>query len=133
MCRSCHVLVIDDDAGDRQLAERTLSARGYPVQVAANGIEALQRIEEGGAPHVVLLDLMMPLMDGAQFLTALRERGLRETIRVVLLTGVVSRHVRTLLGVEGCLFKPYSVQDLVRTVEEHCPGTAAGRRRLGEA
>jgi CheY-like chemotaxis protein len=121
MCRSCRVLVVDDDAGDRQVAVRTLASRGYVVETAANGREALEHIESGGSPRVVLLDLMMPEMDGAQFLAALRERGLREAVRVVLLTGVASRQLRALLGVEGCLFKPYTVQDLLRAVDGHCP------------
>jgi CheY-like chemotaxis protein len=121
MCGSCRVLVVDDDASDRQVVERTLAARGYPVQAAANGREALARIDAEGAPHLVLLDLMMPEMDGAQFLSALRDRGVREAVRVVLVTGVASRHVRTLLGAEAVLFKPYTVQELIRAVDGQCP------------
>ena len=121
MCGSCRVLVVDDDASDRQVVERTLAARGYPVQAAANGREALARIDAEGAPQLVLLDLMMPEMDGAQFLSALRDRGLRDAVRVVLVTGVASRHLQSLLGAEAVLFKPFTVQDLIRTVDGLCP------------
>jgi CheY-like chemotaxis protein len=119
----CRVLVVEDDAGERQVVERTLSARGYTVLPAANGREALERIASDGTPHLVLLDLMMPEMDGAQFLAALRDRGVREAVRVVLVTGVASRHLKSLLGAEAVLFKPYTVQDLLRTVDDLCPLT----------
>jgi CheY-like chemotaxis protein len=125
MREPCRVLVVDDDAGDRQVVERTLSARGYTVLPATNGREALDRIAAQGVPEVVLLDLMMPEMDGAQFLAALRERGVREAVRVVIVTGVASRHLKSLLGAEAVLFKPFTVQDLLRTVSDLCPDGAS--------
>ncbi|HSN89727.1 MAG TPA: response regulator [Anaeromyxobacteraceae bacterium] len=119
---SCRVLVVDDDAGDRRMVERALSARGYPVQVAANGREALARIDAEGVPRLVVLDLLMPEMDGAEFLAALRDRGIRDAMRVVLVTAVASRHLLGLLGAEAALFKPVAVQDLIRAVDGLCPG-----------
>jgi signal transduction histidine kinase/CheY-like chemotaxis protein len=80
------VLVVDDDAGVREMLRRTLEKSNWKVVEAAHGREALERLVEG--PAVVLLDLMMPEMDGFEFLEELRSRPDGRDLPVVVLTAM---------------------------------------------
>jgi Amt family ammonium transporter len=79
------VLVVDDDAVTRDMLRRTLQGEGWTVAEAANGREALARVMEA-APALILLDLMMPEMDGFQFVDELRARDQWRSIPVVVMT-----------------------------------------------
>jgi signal transduction histidine kinase/DNA-binding response OmpR family regulator len=79
------VLVVDDDPGTREMLRRTLEKNAFTVREAENGRVALERIGEA-APGVVLLDLMMPEMDGFEFLRVLRARPEWHEMPVVVLT-----------------------------------------------
>jgi hypothetical protein len=83
--RDLPVLVVDDDAGVRLLLRRILEAEGYAVIEAENGLAALARLGER-TPGAILLDLMMPQMDGFEFLSALHEREAWRQIPVVIIT-----------------------------------------------
>jgi hypothetical protein len=78
-----HVLIVEDDAATRSLLQRTLAKAGWTVRTAENGKVALARLAEA-RPTLILLDLMMPEMDGFAFLEALRP--LDPTVPVVVLT-----------------------------------------------
>jgi signal transduction histidine kinase/CheY-like chemotaxis protein len=80
------VLVVDDDAGTRELLRRTLAREGWAVAEAADGREALARLGRGAPPSVVLLDLMMPGMDGFEVLAAMRREEAWRGIPVVVVT-----------------------------------------------
>ena len=67
------VLVVDDDADTRNRLRVVLEKNGWKVREGANGVVALERIAEA-APHIILLDLTMPVMDGFSFLHRLRKR-----------------------------------------------------------
>jgi ammonium transporter, Amt family len=79
------VLVVDDDTVTRDMLRRTLQGEGWTVAEAANGREALARVIEQ-APSLILLDLMMPEMDGFQFVGELRARDEWQSIPVVVMT-----------------------------------------------
>src|SRR5262245_34872901 len=64
---SSRVLIVDDDYDIRATLHEILSDEGYDVASSANGFEALQALRSGTAPCLILLDLMMPVMDGWQF------------------------------------------------------------------
>jgi CheY-like chemotaxis protein len=83
--RDLPVLVVDDDAGVRQLLRRMLEPAGYTVVEAENGRAALERLHDV-APSVVLLDLMMPEMDGFEFVTEFRRHESWRTIPIVVIT-----------------------------------------------
>jgi CheY-like chemotaxis protein len=83
--RDLPVLVVDDDPALRELLRRTLEAKGYVVAEAANGREALGRLRET-PPGVILLDLMMPEMDGFEFLEELRRDEAGRRIPVIVIT-----------------------------------------------
>jgi CheY-like chemotaxis protein/anti-sigma regulatory factor (Ser/Thr protein kinase) len=79
------VLVVDDDPDFRELARRMLEREGYTVAEAANGRAALDRLREG-LPGVVLLDLMMPEMDGFDFVAAVRDEPAWRAVPIVVIT-----------------------------------------------
>jgi signal transduction histidine kinase/CheY-like chemotaxis protein len=83
--RDLPVLVIDDDADFRDLLTRTLNGAGYSTVVAENGRVALERVREG-PPGVILLDLMMPEMDGFEFITELQRQPVGRGIPVMVIT-----------------------------------------------
>jgi CheY-like chemotaxis protein/anti-sigma regulatory factor (Ser/Thr protein kinase) len=83
--RNLPVLVVDDDAGIRQLLRRILEEEGYAVVEADNGRVALERLGER-VPGAILLDLMMPEMDGFEFLDALHRREAWRHIPVIIVT-----------------------------------------------
>ncbi len=82
---SCPVMVVEDDADTRALLARTLQKDGWAVNEAANGQEALE-VMERQAPGLVLLDLMMPVMDGFQFLHEMRQHEAWQNIPVIVVT-----------------------------------------------
>jgi signal transduction histidine kinase/CheY-like chemotaxis protein len=79
------VLVVEDDAATREMLERTLRKEGWEVRTAANGREALERLAET-TPSLILLDLMMPEMDGFEFLRVFRQNEQWRQIQVIVLT-----------------------------------------------
>ncbi len=81
----CPVLVVDDDADARRLLRRLLESEGWKVQEAADGQEALDRVT-ADRPELILLDLMMPVMDGFEFSLELRKNPAWKAIPVVVLT-----------------------------------------------
>ena len=77
------ILIVDDDPDILQTLALCLSTEGYRILQASNGREALDVVEKE-RPSVILLDLMMPVMDGWQFVAALEERGKRDMPLLIL-------------------------------------------------
>jgi len=80
------VLLVEDDPAAREAARRLLERLGYPVAEAANGNEALLWLDSHSPPLLILLDLMMPVMDGFAFLEAMHGRPALSAVPVVVLT-----------------------------------------------
>ncbi|MBN1922676.1 MAG: GAF domain-containing protein [Anaerolineae bacterium] len=80
-----HVLVVDDNADDRNLLQRILANAGYTVSVATNGVEAIAELTLS-TPHLVVLDLMMPEVDGFAVLESMKARAETRDIPVVVVT-----------------------------------------------
>jgi len=121
------VLVIEDDPDIREAVVSLLhdEAPWVSVTSAGDGMEALELLEEGPAPCLALLDIMMPVMNGLEFLDALRDRGLAPEMHIVLVSAYVqlARQV-TYPGVTGLLPKPFRAADLLAVVRQHCPETS---------
>ncbi len=118
------MLVVDDDPDLRAAYEDVLAAHGYAVATAANGYEALAYLRSHRAPHLILLDVLMPVMDGAALRHELmRDRCLR-TIPVLVVTGERAVDLTMPPWPADCLRKPISVKDLVGAVSRLLP---AGR------
>ena len=117
------VLIVEDDEDVRESLADVLSARGYHTLTAANGNEALCMIRERGLkPAVVLLDLMMPVMDGYEFLeTQAEDPGLAE-IPVVLVTAQRPARKLGFSAVRGVIEKPLDLRSLLSTVRDVCAG-----------
>lgn len=111
------VLVIDDDEGIRVALAELLELCGYRVTVAADGQEAAELLAVGLAPNAIVLDLMMPRVDGWTFLAALRaDPRFRET-PVVVTSAVTGERPP---GADACLQKPFDVAQLDREVARLC-------------
>jgi PAS domain S-box-containing protein len=99
------VLVVDDEASARDLLQRHLSREGFSVVTAATGAEALDKLKTGN-PAAVLLDVMMPGMDGWHVLRAIRQNPATRTIPVIMQTVLDEQHFAYTLGASGYLQKP---------------------------
>ena len=110
-----HVLVVDDDPGIRGFLQAILQAEGYSVSTANDGREALARIAER-EPHLLLLDLSMPVMNGWEVHDRLR--AMSSHIPVVFMTAGLSARVEAeARGVAGYLAKPFEVDEMLRIVD----------------
>jgi CheY-like chemotaxis protein len=83
----CRILIVDDEPAIRDIVNRTLEKEGWEVHQAADGVEALKQVMTV-KPEIILLDLMMPRMDGFQFLTELRKTEDGRNIPVVVITAM---------------------------------------------
>lgn len=115
------VLVIEDDPDMREIERLALTCGGHEVLLAENGNQGLRRLEQT-RPCVILLDLMMPVMDGLTFLAERRRRGVHSDVPVVCLSAggeeMVAHAMR--LGAKECLHKPTDVDRLCEKVEHYC-------------
>jgi CheY-like chemotaxis protein len=115
------ILVVDDDPGIRTAICELLEDEGYSTVPAENGIEALSELRQGQEPCVILLDLMMPLMDGISFRKEQRRDPSLAAIPVVVVSaGQDAREVAGALEVADFLPKPLSVPRLIHTLERLC-------------
>ena len=112
------VLVVDDDPDIRESIEELLRSDGLEAIVAAHGEEAL-RILEQRPIQVILLDLMMPVMDGRQMVEEMRRRGIEVPV-VLLSAGRDLRRVAQELSLPA-VEKPFDLDELLEKVREHLP------------
>jgi len=119
--KTCPVLLVEDDVEARRIMVHTLEKAGWKVYEACNGKEALDMLPDV-QPHLILLDLMMPVMDGFGFLAAMRARPEWEQIPVIVITAKdLSREDRSRLSgcVEEVLEKnAYTRDQLLKHVRE---------------
>lgn len=122
---SSTVLVVDDDDDLRDTICELLEERGYAVHTAGQGAEALEVLATlPRPPGLILLDLMMPVMDGWQMLERLGEDAVLSRIPVVLLSASIpSGNAK----VARMIRKPVKLQALLAVVEEHCSPAARER------
>ena len=113
------ILIIDDDADIRSIARLSLSrVGGMEVIEAGGGVEGVRKAQEEN-PDVILLDMMMPTMDGMETLAALRSQPATASTPVIFLTAkAVGNEVEriTSLGAAGVLVKPFDPRTLSRDV-----------------
>jgi CheY-like chemotaxis protein len=120
--RAPKVLVVDDDPGVRDALAELLASEGYAVAVAENGRVAVDLLQAGLRPCAVILDLMMPVMDGWDFrATQIQSPELKE-VPVVLITaaGFSKESVRTQFGDLPFFAKPPNPDALLATVKRVC-------------
>jgi CheY-like chemotaxis protein len=111
-----YVLVVDDDPAIRGLLADALKGEGYAVDLAAHGREALEAMR-ARRPATVILDLMMPVMDGFTFMEACHQERLCDDVPIVVISAVQDAIERIHeVPVHACIAKPFDLDDLVRTV-----------------
>jgi CheY-like chemotaxis protein len=114
------VLVVDDDPDTRGMLSLWLHDEGFQVRTAANGLEALQRVQDQ-APEVIILDLQMPVMDGREFLKVWRNSRSVASIPVVAISGYQRELIVDELGVEAFFPKPLCLSALKRAIVNAAP------------
>ena len=116
MASKPQVLIVDDDAGIRKMINEVLSLEGYPVASATNGREALEALKSGG-PRVILLDLIMPVLDGEGFMQELEANpALRAKHRIILVSANPNLEKYNHLKADGRLPKPFTVDQLINAI-----------------
>ena len=115
------ILIVEDDAAIRDALTLLLKDEGYAVAGAPNGLEALRHLKEKGAPDLIVLDLMMPVMDGWQFSKEQQQDPTLRGVPVVVLSanGNVEQKAH-LLGAAGFLQKPVEVTELLDVIHRCC-------------
>jgi two-component system, chemotaxis family, chemotaxis protein CheY len=126
--RNALVLVVDDDPDILEALSEILEAEGFEVRRAKNGLEALERLGPT-APDLVLLDLMMPVMDGWEFAQKMRQKDEYGRVPIIVLSA--DRNVGNKakeIGAVGHLAKPFELNDLLDMVRSYLPqhGAAPG-------
>jgi CheY-like chemotaxis protein len=111
------VLVVDDDPDILDAVCDILEGEGYRVARARHGLEALERVE-AERPSLVLLDLMMPVMDGASFANALRQRRMERPVPVVVISADGNPQKAQAVGAQGYLAKPFDIDALLSQVAD---------------
>jgi two-component system, chemotaxis family, chemotaxis protein CheY len=111
------VLVVDDDPGIRESVTEVLSTEGYRVLEAADGEEALARLDGLEQRCVVLLDLAMPRMNGLELLNELSRSGRSDRFPVVVMSANAHPKELEFPQVVALLRKPFELDDLLRWVE----------------
>jgi two-component system, OmpR family, KDP operon response regulator KdpE len=106
------VLVIDDEPTVRRVLSGLLVKAGYTVIVAADGREGLEMVTAGAAPDLIVLDLMMPRMNGFEVLKALRANKDWAQIPVIVLTATPMGNTADMLDVDAMLRKPFDAVDV---------------------
>ena len=110
------VLVVDDEPVIREVVAEALEFEGYAVETATNGAEALAKVR-AHAPHVIVLDLMMPVMDGWSFLHACRTCPACTGVPVVVTSAYQwLPEIAAGLGVRACLAKPFDLRVLLGAI-----------------
>ncbi len=121
------VLVVDDDATIRRLLQITLETEGFTVTTAGDGVEGLRMAQEVPKPDLVLLDIMMPGMDGLQVCHTLKNDPATQDLPVVLLSAKAQSHDIELgmrVGADDYITKPPDLLDLVTRVRQLLPVAA---------
>jgi two-component system chemotaxis response regulator CheY len=113
------ILVVDGNVDILLLLKKRLENEGYEVLTAGNGVEAQEVIQQN-PPCVVILDLMMPVMDGWQFLDWKKEQAKELADLPVLVVSAVSNNFKAPEGIAGFLRKPVSVTHMIDSIQAYC-------------
>ena len=114
------VFIIEDDSDTREMLAKFLELEGYHVEMAANGQQALDRLATGAPACVIVLDLMMPVMDGWQFRRMQVEDARLSKIPTIVVSAA-GRERMAHISADAYLAKPIDMDELLTRVSEFCP------------
>ncbi|BCL83469.1 Hpt domain-containing protein [Ktedonobacteria bacterium brp13] len=124
--RGKHILVVDDSPSVRRVVSTMLKQNGWAVQMARDGVEALEMISNE-TPAAVLLDVEMPRMDGYELISTVRAQEQYRTLPLIVLTSrAASKHQQRAmsLGASSYVVKPYQDEELLNTINSLVYGAA---------
>lgn len=110
------ILIVEDEPEIRNVMQETLESIGVHILTAGNGQEALGKLEENLSVSLILLDLMMPVMNGWQFLAEIDKNPVLKKIPIIVVT-VFSDQAKD-LKVRGVIKKPFDLNDLIKEVND---------------
>lgn len=113
------ILVVEDDEDTRVTLRYILEAKGYDVAEAGDGRAALAWLENGSRPCLILLDLMMPVMSGLEFLASFRAQPDHADTPVIVVSAWPERAAET-PGIQGFLKKPFNLVELLEQTRRFC-------------
>ncbi len=112
------ILVVDDDPSILEVVADILRDSNYHVETATNGAEALEKVV-AAPPDAVMLDLMMPVMDGWTFVARCRGSAVCAHVPIAVMSAArEAPKMAEQLGAQACITKPFEIATLLRTVEE---------------
>ncbi|HLC41765.1 MAG TPA: response regulator [Methylomirabilota bacterium] len=109
------ILIVDDEANISRIIKFNLEQEGFEVETAADGFIALSRVR-AASPDLIVLDLIMPKMDGWEVAQQLKQDPATARIPILMLSIVQDREKGQRAGAAGYLLKPFSMDDLLREV-----------------
>ncbi len=111
------ILVVDDERAVRDSLRRALELEGYEIELAENGREALDQLDSGAEPDALVLDVLMPGVDGLEVCRTLRRRGSRLPVLMLTARTQVEDRVEGLdAGADDYLTKPFALEELLARV-----------------
>lgn len=112
------ILVVDDDATTQTLLQSRLSEQGYAVQVAGDGLQALEQCRADRF-DIIILDIIMPQMDGYTFLQEFKRMGDIQRTPIIILTSLdTMKEIFEIEGINDYVVKPFKMEDLLRKIEK---------------
>lgn len=115
------ILVVDDEMIICELLTDVLTEEGYQVVTAANGQEALDYLRQNSPPCLILLDMMMPVMDGPAFRSRQRSDPALTEIPVIVMTAGMSRErLEQLIEADEYMLTPFGIDHLLDLVQRYC-------------
>ncbi len=118
------VFIVEDDVDTREMIGRFLELEGFAVETAANGRQALDRLDAGTRACVILLDLMMPVMDGWEFRRRQASHAAFGKIPVIVFSAAGRERMRQ-IDANDYLAKPVDLDELLQRVSRFCARDAA--------
>lgn len=115
----CPILIVEDDADLREMMAQLLTLEGFKASTVANGREALEYLSQGDKPDVILLDLMMPVMDGWEFRRQQQARADVSKVPVIVLSALDQTRAADVNAV-AFLKKPLDFDRLLELVRQYC-------------
>lgn len=118
MSEGARILVVEDDRDIRELMCEVLTLEGYEVHAAANGADAVQLLDKIENPCLIFLDLMMPVMDGKEFLEWRKSTGKFVEIPVIVISAIAKKGDPQ--GATAYIKKPVDLDKIVEVASEQC-------------
>ncbi|HEY7286259.1 MAG TPA: response regulator [Vicinamibacterales bacterium] len=115
----CPVLIVEDDDDLREMMAQLLSLEGFQAAAVANGQEALEYLRQETAPDLILLDMMMPVMDGWEFRRRQKSDPTMAEVPVIVLSALDQARI-TDVSAEAILKKPLDFDRLLQLVRAYC-------------